>query len=365
MTIRSLLPTLACFGLAAVFSNASVACGSTHEPPPLLADPTSDAGVPPNFGGNGGSGGSSGAAGSGGWLLQGAWESVPSGTTKNLMTVYGFGAADVWIGGEKGTLLHWDGATLKPAAAAISNDIGTIFGTTAMDVWALSALPTDPLSAVSMHKTSGDWFPGPTPKVVDPDVTKLSFTGMFGRNKDELWATDRAININDKPSGIYKWDGSAWTYQFDGNLDGIWGASSGPIWAVGAGGTLRRYDDKWSIADSDLAGPLHAVHGTGPTDVWAVGTTKVADGVGDAFIMHYDGTAWAAAQVSSKTDLRAVVARSATDAWAMGSAGGVLHWDGTAWTVSESLGNQTLRAAWTNNQEMWLVGDGGVVFHYH
>lgn len=368
MTIRSLLPTLACFGLAAVFSNASAACGSTHEPPPLLADPTSDAGVPPNFGGNGGSGngGNSGSAGSGGGLLQGQWESVPSGTTKNLLTVYGFSASDVWIGGEKGTILHWDGKALTSVGSPISNDIGTIFGTTAKDVWGLAASVTEPLSPIVMHNTGADWFPQPTPQVSDPNVTKLAFTGMFGRDKDEIWATDRVVNATDKPSGIYKWGGSAWTYEFDGNLDAIWGGATGPIWAVGYSGTMRKFDTKWSIADDNVAGPLHAIHGTSPTDIWAVGTAKVSDGVGDAFITHYDGTAWKAAEVASKTDLRAVVARAATDAWAMGTAGGVVHWDGTAWTVSESLGNQTLRAAWGQiNGEMWVVGDGGVVFHYH
>src|SRR5205085_11424795 len=75
------------------------------------------------------------------------------------------------------------------------------------------------------------------------------------------------------------------------------------------------------------------------TDVWAVGGQS-----GKPLILHWDGMAWSVVDGPSVGkqggELHAVVALSATDAWAVGQAYGKLgsnstseHWDGTAWTV--------------------------------
>jgi hypothetical protein len=91
---------------------------------------------------------------------------------------------------------------------------------------------------------------------------------------------------------------------------------------------------------------LNSVSALSSTDAWAVGT--YAGGGEPGVVLHWNGTAWAAVKSpnpggpNGSTDLFAVNADSATDAWAVGyyrnpltnvSANSLaLHWNGTTWT---------------------------------
>ena len=70
-----------------------------------------------------------------------AWSAVPSGTSKQLLTVGGSGPDDVWAGGVEGTLLHWDGVAWTtwtvPSSSAL-NLIG-VWARTASDAWIVGA----------------------------------------------------------------------------------------------------------------------------------------------------------------------------------------------------------------------------------
>lgn len=80
-------------------------------------------------------------------------------------------------------------------------------------------------------------------------------------------------------------------------LFGVWGVTSGELWAVGGnaedpdmGGLMTRFDgQEWTQEDmSDLfpegMPTLYKVWGRGPADVYAVGRTGV--------ILHFDGATW-------------------------------------------------------------------------
>jgi len=90
---------------------------------------------------------------------------------------------------------------------------------------------------------------------------------------------------------------------------------------------------------------FYAVAAIAPNDVWAVGDyfNNEANNAKQVLIEHWDGTTWS--PVSSpnpspaENSLRAIVALSANDVWAVGyyqsSVGNqmlMLHWDGSAWT---------------------------------
>jgi hypothetical protein len=89
---------------------------------------------------------------------------------------------------------------------------------------------------------------------------------------------------------------------------------------------------------------LAAVSGTSTSDVWAVGKTRAASGVGMTLAEHWDGTAWTVVSTPNPDNngniLAGVAAIAPNDAWAVGyafdaSGGGetlAFHWDGSTWT---------------------------------
>ena len=63
-------------------------------------------------------------------------------------------------------------------------------------------------------------------------------------------------------------------------LEGVWGDGSGVVWAVTAEGNVLRWDGQtWKVHVSDL-GPLVAVWGSGPTDLWIGGHEGILHGTG-------------------------------------------------------------------------------------
>ncbi len=118
-------------------------------------------------------------------------------------------------------------------------------------------------------------------------------------------------------------------------LYGVW-ADGGGLWVVGGepaeGGPVpviaRRDASGWSRVDAGEFPPqvLFKVWGSGPADVWAVGTGGV--------ILHFDGAAWSAVASPTVDRLIAVWGTSAADAYAVGGDGTglVLRWDGVRWS---------------------------------
>lgn len=61
-------------------------------------------------------------------------------------------------------------------------------------------------------------------------------------------------------------------------LTSVWGSGPNDVWAVGSGGTIMHYDGtKWALTATTPAvrNTFHAVWGTGANDVWAVSMTDV------------------------------------------------------------------------------------------
>jgi hypothetical protein len=145
-------------------------------------------------------------------------------------------------------------------------------------------------------------------------------------------------------------------------LFGVSGASPRDVWAVGvtlpAGGPSRgpartlveRWQGKaWHAIpspDRPSGGSfLNAVVAVSASDAWAVGLSRSTGGPARTLIMHWDGQRWAITTSPNAgpgdNSLVSVAAASARDAWAVGyrDASGVYrslveHWDGDRWTVA-------------------------------
>jgi len=141
-------------------------------------------------------------------------------------------------------------------------------------------------------------------------------------------------------------------------LLGVSVASSGGVWAVGvtlpSGGPARTLVERWqgrawrTVPSPDrLSGGnfLNAVVALSASDAWAVGLSRSPGGPARTLILHWHGRRWAIAASPNAGPggnfLVSVAAASARDVWAAGyrDARGIYrslveHWDGDRWTIA-------------------------------
>ena len=140
-------------------------------------------------------------------------------------------------------------------------------------------------------------------------------------------------------------------------LLGVSAAPSGDVWAVGValppGRPARTLVERWQgrawrtvpSPDAPFGGSfLNAVVAVSASDAWAVGLSRSPGGPARTLVLHWDGRRWAITPSPNAgpgdNSLVSVAAASAQDVWAVGyrDAKGVYralveHWDGYRWTV--------------------------------
>jgi hypothetical protein len=140
-------------------------------------------------------------------------------------------------------------------------------------------------------------------------------------------------------------------------LLGVSATSSGDVWAVGValppGRPARTLVERWQgrawravpSPDRPSGGSfLNAVVALSASDAWAVGLSRAPGGAARTLVLHWDGRRWAITASPNAgpgdNSLVSVAAASARDVWAVGyrDAKGVYralveHWDGSRWTV--------------------------------
>ena len=136
-------------------------------------------------------------------------------------------------------------------------------------------------------------------------------------------------------------------------LKGVAALAANDVWAVGfqSGTMLIEHWDggQWSVVPppylvaSDTR--LNAVDGTGPNDVWAVGSYIPQITGNDSLILHWNGSSWSVVPSpepypDTDSQLHGVTALAENDAWAVGYVWNpqgyaetlIMHWDGSSWT---------------------------------
>jgi hypothetical protein len=135
-------------------------------------------------------------------------------------------------------------------------------------------------------------------------------------------------------------------------LRAVWGSGPNEIFAVGAAGTILRYDgNQWSSMQSGTIDSLNGIWGSSGSDVFAVSNTGA--------ILHYDGTAWATMPSGIEAPkLYGIWGSSSSDVFAVGYRGTILHYDGTAWAEAETGVNNILTAIWGSSWDnIFAVGE--------
>lgn len=174
----------------------------------------------------------------------------------------------------------------------------------------------------------------------------------------------------------------------DYSLRGVAAASASDVWAVG-GALIEHWNGTaWSIvpAPAVAGGNLNAVAARSSGDAWAVGETFSSSGGGATLIEHWKGASWTVVPSpnvgTADNALNAVVALSATNAWAVGSASNdptsahqatlIEHWNGSTWSVVASPNAGTTSflngVAAASASDVWAVGasdTGALIEHWN
>ncbi len=165
-------------------------------------------------------------------------------------------------------------------------------------------------------------------------------------------------------------------------LSGIATIAANDIWAVGTSQPSNKIYSKtliehwdgtsWNIVPSpnvpSTGNALSGVAAVSATDIWAVGS---AGKYGTSLIEHWNGTTWrlvTGPNLRGSLVLSSVAVVSATDIWAVGNGyadhqGGTLveHWNGTTWSIAHDAGpvEATLYGVTAvSASDIWAVGSG-------
>ena len=224
----------------------------------------------------------------------GAWTDASIGSSIGGCGVWGSGPDDVWaVGGPPPSVLHWDGVAWTEASSGTSETLFGIWGSGPSDVWAVGS------RGCILHWDGTAW----TRAVDNPDDYGVSLSGVWGSGPDDVWAVGERSSPIDVGSGVIRhWDGTGWTSRETtpagasldlecAELTDVWGSGPNDVWVTGGNyvyvgtssdrwvrhcsGILLHWDGAgWTSRSTGLAGGLRGVGGSGPNDVWAVGSHR-------------------------------------------------------------------------------------------
>jgi len=320
-----------------------------------------------------------------------SWTPMKSPTKKALHCVYGFGPDDVYVGGENGIILHFDGSewTKVDTGLGVFNDVtlrgawgydghlflvgdkGTVFHTgegkwvkedslssyNLVAVWGVSLVDVYVAGAggTVLRRIGGAW----SSSQVTAGSTVLN--AIHGLSSNELWTggTKGQIVVHDSAGWAPKLSNDA----YERNLHGVWAFGPKDVWFVGEEGVLVHSEQgKWNM--SEIAGPYyknHSFHGlwgrSGESnEAWAVGAMGA--------ILHYDGVDWTDEQSAPVVDLNDVAGTGWDDVAVVGGDGLVVFFDGESWSGPDRVTDRELTAVARSGQTYLAVGKQGTVVEF-
>ena len=274
--------------------------------------------------------------------------------TNDMYGLWSNKSNDVWLCGENGKLLHFDGKAWAVETSTTGDNLTAVWGSSGGKVWAVGES-----GAIVQRQSNGSWQ-------TVTSGTSNTLRRIWGSDPKDIWAVGHS-------GTLLHYDGAGWTGLSGAvtteGLNDVWVDAAGKVWFVGAKGTIIRLDKTtYTAFSSGTTADLHGVWGCGPADIWAVGS-------GGAALHYTGGTTWTKVDPKTGKTLYALWGTGASDVWAVGgwsepcgtaicSYGRVAHFDGVSWS-SQTLGSSVLRGVWSSGPaDVWAVGHGGAVQHY-
>ncbi len=243
----------------------------------------------------------------------------------DLFGVWGSGPTDAWAVGDKGTILHWNGATWLARQAPTTKALRAVGGTGPSDVWMVGD------DGVALH------FDGTALKEDSPTDTKFALTAVHASSDGS------AVLLAGEAGTIYRRQLGSWKLEntkASVNLRAIYAINAGLAWAVGDQGTaLKLSGGAWTTTSLPQAGD-RALRGL------AAAPTGRLFAAGDkSYLAGTKAGLWEAtlANDPQNRDLYGVWALGEKDAWAIGKGGALLRLAGEKWLLDSIAGTMLLR----------------------
>jgi len=302
-------------------------------------------------------------------------------STAPMRAVWAAGASFAIAVGDQGVAAHWSGTVWTQVATGTTADLIDVWGRASDDVFALAASSLihwngtswSPLSipAGSYHALAGD--EGHLYVVGDAGTVRV-FDGAQWATEDpgttanlvSVWAAGgRVVAVGDAGT-IVERDVSGWTpgkTRATANLASVWGSASDGFFAVGEHGTVL-------FGDGRVWRPLSLGRGVvgspGQDFTFVTGLPGVTVGlVGAEDVVSYEGAAWSPTAMPTSDTLYALWGTASDDVFAVGRNGAILHHDGLTWTAQPSPTTADLHSVWGRaSDDVYATGDAMTLLHY-
>jgi photosystem II stability/assembly factor-like uncharacterized protein len=339
------------------------------------------------------------AVGWGGKLLHcdgSAWTEVDSHTRFGLLSLWGTDASNIYAAGE--IVLHYDGVDWTPVRVRNEPDFS--------DVWAGSESGVNEVVAVGtggriMKSVGADVF---TSMTVDGGTATVDFSGVAGvtdtalfivgdggvileRDRSDLtnWLTAssgvstdlNAVTAVSSSSAyavgdggvVLQYNGTDWTQitgLTTGNLNDVWAiavAEDTSVWVVGdAGEAFLCVNGAWDTVATNTIENLRSVHGTSPTDIYAVGDN-------DTFVVLHPTEEGLPGSLGTGEDLTGVWSVYTTDGgrvFVSGANGVALVREGGTWRTLDSKVGMNLNGLYgLSTSNIFVVGEHNHILRYN
>jgi hypothetical protein len=204
-----------------------------------------------------------------------------------LNWVHGFSATDIFVVGNGGTVLHFDGAAWTQQPTPTSEALWGVWGAAPNDVWAVGGRGNTSSVATLLHYDGDAWESVTLPAFQRPNVTAL-----------------------------FK----------------IWGTAADNIYAVGRSGVILHYQgESWVEEASGTGDDLIALYGTSASEIVAVG------GRSNGRVAIWNGETWRAESLAPLPGLNGVFMRTPGVVHVVGVEGTIARLDLVAGTFREEV----------------------------
>lgn len=175
-----------------------------------------------------------------------------------LFGVWGSDASNVFATGEAGGIFQLAGSAWQQMTSNTSVPMRAINGTTAVDVYVVGN------TGVVQHYNGSNWQASP-----NTPLTGLTLYGVWAHTTGKVVA----VGYQGTNAVIVAKEAAGWNRQTAPTtlLASVWGSADDAVYAVGAAGTITRFDgSQWTTMPSGTTADLLAVGGTAD-NVFAVG----------------------------------------------------------------------------------------------
>jgi len=203
--------------------------------------------------------------------FRGAWISYSLNYTFSPKTVWAATDDDVFIGGQDGNIIRWNGITTTQMTTNSTYQVNDLMGSSGDDVYAAC-------DEVVLHWDGQAWSRVSLPAL---GVVRRSFTGVWSSGRENVYIVGREDTYPNESAIILHYDGSAWTVEDLPKSPGmyaVWGTSPSNILAMGdAGATLHFNGAEWQALErittqriTSLSGAANEIFGAGTNEsvVW-------------------------------------------------------------------------------------------------